>query len=52
MQVFYTSRYYAELVEPSPATLEDVLLVHTEDYISRLCSGKLTVNEIRRLGLP
>ncbi|HJP91971.1 MAG TPA: histone deacetylase [Pyrinomonadaceae bacterium] len=81
MQVFYTSRYYAdigdghvfpirkfelvrdklltegtllphELVEPSPATLEDVLLVHTEDYVSRLCSGKLTPKELRRLGLP
>lgn len=42
----------AELVEPSPATIEDVLLVHTEDYISRLCSGELTQKEIRRLGLP
>jgi acetoin utilization deacetylase AcuC-like enzyme len=81
MQVFYTSRYYAdigdghvfpirkfelvrdkllaegtllshELVEPSPATLEDVLLVHAEDYVSRLCNGKLTAKEIRRLGLP
>lgn len=42
----------AEIVEPSPATLEDVLLVHTEDYVSRLCSGRLTPKEIRRLGLP
>ena len=42
----------AELVEPSPATLEDVLLVHTEDYVSRLCTGTLTTKEIRRLGLP
>jgi acetoin utilization deacetylase AcuC-like enzyme len=42
----------AELSEPEPATLEDVLLVHTEDYVSRLCSGNLTPKELRRLGLP
>ena len=42
----------AEVVEPSPASLADVLLVHTEDYVSRLCSGRLTQKEIRRLGLP
>jgi acetoin utilization deacetylase AcuC-like enzyme len=41
-----------ELVEPSPATIEDVLLVHTGDYVSRLCNGNLTTKEIRRLGLP
>lgn len=42
----------AEIVEPSPATLEDVLLVHTHDYVSRLCNGQLSPKEIRRLGLP
>jgi acetoin utilization deacetylase AcuC-like enzyme len=42
----------AELVEPCPATVEDVLLVHTGDYISRLCNGQLTTKELRRLGLP
>jgi len=42
----------SEIVEPSPASLEDVLLVHTTDYISRLCSDNLTTKEIRRLGLP
>jgi acetoin utilization deacetylase AcuC-like enzyme len=41
-----------EIVEPAPAPLEDVLLVHTQDYVSRLCSGDLTPKEIRRLGLP
>src|SRR6476619_6403492 len=41
-----------EIVEPDPAPLEDVLLVHSEDYVSRLCSGDLTPKEIRRLGLP
>jgi acetoin utilization deacetylase AcuC-like enzyme len=42
----------SELVEPSPASLDDVLLVHNEDYVSRLCNGTLTQKEIRRLGLP
>src|SRR6185369_3594751 len=41
-----------EIIEPTPAPLEDVLLVYTEDYVSRLCSGDLTPKEIRRLGLP
>lgn len=41
-----------EIIEPSPATIEQALLVHTEDYISRLCSGELTTKELRRLGLP
>jgi acetoin utilization deacetylase AcuC-like enzyme len=42
----------SELIEPSSASIADVLLVHTEDYISRLCNGTLTQKEIRRLGLP
>ncbi|HEY4424819.1 MAG TPA: histone deacetylase [Pyrinomonadaceae bacterium] len=42
----------SEIVEPFPALLEDVLLVHTEDYVTRLCNGALTTKEIRRLGLP
>ena len=42
----------SEISEPSPAPLEDVLLVHTEDYVTRLCNGSLTTKEIRRLGLP
>ena len=41
-----------EIVEPDPAPLEDVLMVHTEDYVSRLRSGDLTQKEVRRLGLP
>lgn len=41
-----------QLIEPSPASIEDVRLVHTEDYVSRLCNGTLTPKEIRRLGLP
>ena len=41
-----------DLVEPQPANLEDVLLVHTEDYVLRLCAGELSPREVRRLGLP
>ena len=44
--------HVSELHEPEPAGLEDVLLVHTHDYVTRLCSGNLTTKEIRRLGLP
>ncbi len=42
----------AEIVEPQPAPLADVLLVHTEDYVTRLRAGALTARELRRLGLP
>jgi acetoin utilization deacetylase AcuC-like enzyme len=42
----------SEVIEPSPASLADVLLVHTEDYVTRLCNGQLTTKEVRRLGLP
>ncbi len=42
----------SEIFEPQPAKIEDVLLVHTEDYISRLRGGTLTAKEIRKLGLP
>jgi acetoin utilization deacetylase AcuC-like enzyme len=41
-----------EIVGPQPATVEDVRLVHTEDYVSRLVGGELTAKEVRKLGLP
>ncbi|MFL6228499.1 MAG: histone deacetylase [Pyrinomonadaceae bacterium] len=41
-----------DLFEPQPAALADVLLVHTEDYVTRLRAGSLTPRELRRLGLP
>ena len=41
-----------EILEPEPATVEDLLLVHTEDYITRLVEGELTAKEVRKLGLP
>jgi acetoin utilization deacetylase AcuC-like enzyme len=42
----------AEIYEPREAAVEDVLLVHTEDYVTRLRAGALTPRELRRLGLP
>ncbi len=41
-----------EIFEPAPAKIEDLLLVHTEDYITRLIGGELTAKEVRKLGLP
>jgi acetoin utilization deacetylase AcuC-like enzyme len=42
----------SDIFEPQPAPIQDVLLVHTEDYITRLRAGSLTARELRRLGLP
>lgn len=41
-----------EIFEPEPARIDDLLLVHTEDYINRLINGELTAKELRKLGLP
>lgn len=41
-----------EIVEPEPASVPDVRLVHTEDYVTRLVDGALTAKEVRKLGLP
>ena len=41
-----------DLVEPEPASIAQVLQVHTEDYLTRLRAGALNKSEIRRLGLP
>ncbi|HEX8147079.1 MAG TPA: histone deacetylase [Pyrinomonadaceae bacterium] len=42
----------AEIYEPREAPVADVLLVHTDDYVTRLRAGSLTQREVRRLGLP
>lgn len=41
-----------QFIEPAEADREDLLLIHTADYIDRLCEGTLTPKEIRKLGLP
>lgn len=42
----------SEVIEPELAEIEDLRLVHTEDYLTRLINGSLTKSEVRRLGLP
>ena len=42
----------SEIVEPTPVERDVLLLVHTEDYVDRLCNGTLSAKELRRLGLP
>lgn len=39
------------LVSPA-ATDEELLQVHQQEYLQRVCSGKLTAAEIRRIGFP
>src|SRR2546421_3803164 len=41
-----------EIVEPREAAIADVLLIHTDYYVTRLRAGTLTPRELRRLGLP
>ncbi len=41
-----------EIIEPQSAKVEDLRLVHTENYITRLVDGTLTTKEVRKLGLP
>jgi acetoin utilization deacetylase AcuC-like enzyme len=41
-----------DIVEPSPASDDDVALVHNPDYISRLKNGTLSYVEIMRMEVP
>jgi acetoin utilization deacetylase AcuC-like enzyme len=38
--------------DPSRAARDDLLLVHTPDYVDRFTHGELTADEVRRLGFP
>lgn len=42
----------ADFIEPSPASDEDILLVHTKEYIEKLKNGTLSPMEIFTLELP
>jgi acetoin utilization deacetylase AcuC-like enzyme len=42
----------ADLHEPERAPAADLLLVHTRDYVERFTSGRMTADELRRLGFP
>jgi acetoin utilization deacetylase AcuC-like enzyme len=37
---------------PAPATDDQLLLVHSQEYLQKLQNGGLTKREVRRLGLP
>jgi acetoin utilization deacetylase AcuC-like enzyme len=41
-----------QLHEPPAATNEDLLRVHTRDYLHRVFSGTLEAAEVRRIGFP
>ncbi len=40
------------IAEPAPATWDELGLVHTGDYLTRLREGRLTFGEIAQLELP
>lgn len=42
----------AQVHEPDRASPEELRLVHSDDYIERFTEGKLTNDELRRLGFP
>lgn len=41
-----------DLRVPAAATDEQLLRVHTADYVHRVCAGELSRQEVRRLGFP
>jgi acetoin utilization deacetylase AcuC-like enzyme len=41
-----------DIVEPRAASVEDIALVHSRDYIHKLQTGKLSFTEIQRLEIP
>jgi acetoin utilization deacetylase AcuC-like enzyme len=41
-----------DLVVPEPASDEQLLLVHDDDYVERVAAGRLSEKEIRRIGFP
>jgi acetoin utilization deacetylase AcuC-like enzyme len=41
-----------EFVEPHAATDDELLRVHARDYVGRVLSGRLTRDEVRRIGFP
>lgn len=41
-----------DLLIPEPATDEQLSLAHDADYVQRVSAGQLTLQEIRRIGLP
>ena len=42
----------ADLIEPAPASLDDLGLVHTAEYLAALEAGTLDPAAVRRIGVP
>jgi acetoin utilization deacetylase AcuC-like enzyme len=42
----------SDLVEPSPATWDELALVHTLEYLTRIRDGSVTADELAQLELP
>jgi acetoin utilization deacetylase AcuC-like enzyme len=42
----------ADILQPSPASWDDLALVHTVDYLAKVKSGRLSMAEIAQLELP
>jgi acetoin utilization deacetylase AcuC-like enzyme len=40
------------VVQPTPVTMADLLLVHTRDYVERFFQGAMNAKEMRLVGLP
>ncbi len=41
-----------DLHVPAPVPRDDLLLVHTADYVDRFTNGELTAADVRRIGFP
>ena len=41
-----------QVVAPQPVAADDLLLVHTHDYVTRFLTGDMTPKEMRTLGFP
>lgn len=41
-----------ELLEPRPASFEELCLAHDPDYVRRVFAGRLSASELRRIGFP
>lgn len=46
----YAGRF--ELVQADPASDDQLMLVHTADYVRRLTGGQMSEKEMRRIGFP
>lgn len=42
----------SDFINPNPATDEEILLIHTKDYLQKLKNGTLSLEDIFRLELP